>query len=124
MTAERVIYVDARPEIRGCIRPVEHGYKLCEYIVSRHDSGAKVVPVRPESADDQKDGHAREQKSTCPEIIILVLEKEVDHHYRDIGKPEQVGDNEYFQKGDEVVRPVMNQSVMACHRFFQIGKPV
>ncbi len=104
MAAERIIYVDAGPEVRRRVCPVKHGYQFCEHIVSWHDGGTKVVPVRPERADNQKDGHAGKQKSTDPEIIILVFKKEIENDHCHIGKPQQIGDDENLTEGDQVIR--------------------
>ena len=81
------------------------------------------MSVRPERADNQKNCHSRKQKSAGSEIVVLIPEEKVYHYHRHIGEPQQVGDDKYFAKRNEVIRSEMDQPIVACHGLLEIGKP-
>lgn len=115
--------MDAGPEIRRCVCAVERRHQPRTEIISRHNDGAQIMSVRPEGTDNQKNGHSRKQEGTCPEIVILILEEEVDYDHCHISEPQQVRDDKRFTEGNEIIRAEMNQPIVACHGFLQMGKP-
>ena len=124
MAAQRIINMNAGPEVGRRIRPVERGHQSCEQILPWHDGGTKIVPVRPERADDQKDCHSRKQEGAYPEIIAFIPEEKVEDDYRHVSKPQQIGDDKDLAEGDQVIGTEVDQPVVACNVFFQPGKPV
>ena len=124
MTAEGIVHVDAGPEVCRCVRCVEHAYHSAENIIPWHNDGAQIVPVWPQGADDQKNGHSRKQESAGPKIILFVFKEKIHNHRRHIGKPQEVGDDKHLAERDQVVRRYVDQSVMSGHGSFQIGKPL
>ena len=124
MAAERVVHVNAWPEVCRGVCGVECAYHFGENIIPWHDDGAKIVSVWPQGADDQKNGHPRKQESAGPKIILFIFKEKIHNHCRHIGKPQEVGDDEHLAEGDQIIRCYVDQAVMSGHSPFQIGKPL
>ena len=124
MAAERIIYMDAGPEVCRSVRLVKHGNQSCAQVISGHGNGTKIVSVWPEGADNQKNRHSGKQESTDPEIIVFTMKEKIEDCHRHVNKPQQIGDDENLAEGDEVIGPQVDQVIMACHGFLQPGKPL
>ena len=75
---QRIIYMNAGPQVGRSVCPIQSGYHTGEDIVSRHNSGTKVLSVGPQGGYDQENRHAREEEDTGAVIILFVLEKEIN----------------------------------------------
>lgn len=124
MASQRVIHMDAGPEVRRGVSLVKYGNHSCEYIISRHDNGTKIVSVWPERADNQENCHSGKQECTDSEVVVPVLKEKVENDHRHIGKPQQIRDDKYLAEGDKVIRFQVDQMIVACHGFFQICEPL
>lgn len=61
---QRIIYMNAGPQVGRSVCPIQSGYHTGEDIVSRHNSGTKVLSVGPQGGYDQENRHAREEEDT------------------------------------------------------------
>ena len=120
---QRIIYMNAGPQVGRSVCPIQSGYHTGEDIVSRHNSGTKVLSVGPQGGYDQENRHAREEEDTGAVIILFVLEKEINDHSRYIGKPQKVRDDEHFTKRNIIIRRHMYDPVMSGSIFLQPGEP-
>ena len=123
MAAERVIYVDAWPQVGRRVRLVEGGYQICKDIVSGHDIRSETMPVGPQCGNQEKHGHTGAQKNKYSEVIFSVVQEKVSDHNGDICEPQHVRNHEYFTERNHVIKGYMDDLIASRDGLLQMPEP-
>ena len=99
------------------------GYQPGKHVPAGIDHGPHVGAVAVKGTDHQTDGHAGEQQSAHPVIILFVFEKEKHDHACHIWKPQQVWDNEILVERDQIIQPRMDNMIVSGDSPLQVQKP-
>lgn len=120
---DRVVYVDAREQVRRRVRRPEPFAERGKYVVVREVLRAQVMSVRVDRRDDQENGHPREQE--CAQLVVIrpVMPCGVDDSPSDVGKPQQIRDDEVFTEWDVIIQRHMHNVEMRCDRLLHVPEP-
>ena len=123
MGAQRIINMDAGPEIGRGIRFVQAGNQLRKNIVPGHYMGTQMMSVGPDGGYDQKNGHACKKKNAGPVIFRFIFKKEECHYRGHIGEPQKIWYHEDLHERNIVIQRHVYDGILPGNRFFQMAEP-
>ena len=82
------------------------------------DDWSEICSVWESGADNQTDGHSCKKHGAQSVIFFYIMKEKVTDGNRDIGKPQQVWNDEVFIKRNEIINGYVHDMIMAGYRFF------
>lgn len=124
MCADGCEHMDAGKYICVGIGRVQNRNQLCKYVLISVQLRPKIQTVRENGTDQQADGHAAEQVSGQPvKIRFRALKQEKQYSSDNINKPQQIGNDEVFNKRNPVIQMGMQYRIIARYGLLQIKEP-
>ena len=118
-----IVYVDAGKHIDTGINTPELRHGKAEDVLLRVYGRTEISSVREQGTDQKTDGHSCKQERAESVIIIPAAEEKIYNCRAHIEEPHQVGDDEIFAEGDQIIQGRVNHMIGLSDVFLKPGKP-
>ena len=123
MDRERVKDMDAREHIVRRVGGLNHPDQRRKEAVCGIRRDAEIRAVREDGADEERDSHAERQKEAEVCGLVLIRPAEVEQRGKDVDEPEQIGNNEDRQKGNQLIQAGVHDQIVTGNCRLQIVEP-
>ena len=113
-----IIDMDTGKNIGGGVCTVNGRHQCSEKIFVCIQLGAQVLAIGKYNADHYKDGHTNGQQQKILIIFPFVSKSQIQQDGGKKGKPQEIGNDEYLQKGNGIIQGAVNYSVVFCDEMF------